>query len=79
MGVTGMVLAEEKSVEWHRFRPLFLDDATLAYPKQGGSSIGSAEAIIVPALVFLASVLAFELFIERRRGPGGLLVWFAWC
>lgn len=49
-------------------RPVYLGDATIAFPHRSSNSIEFWVALFIPALVLLISAAAVEFIIHRKQG-----------
>lgn len=70
LGIATGVLQKAAAVP----RPIFLGDATIAYPHRASNSIEFWVALVVPALVLLASAAVLE-FLAFKQQQGWRQAW----
>jgi hypothetical protein len=51
-------------------RPIYIGDATIAYPHFLKNSVPFWVAVVVPAVILLLSALVLEFLVLRRQGRG---------
>jgi hypothetical protein len=49
-------------------RPIYLGDATIAFPHRDNNSIAFWLAVVLPALILLFSAIAVEFVVFKRQG-----------
>lgn len=70
LGIATALLQKTAAVQ----RPIFLGDATIAYPHREDSSIPFWVALVVPALMLLASAAVLE-FLALKQQQGRRQAW----
>jgi hypothetical protein len=64
LGIATAVIQRVTAVQ----RPIYLGDATIAFPHRDSNSIAFWLAVVLPALILLFSAIAIEFVVFKRQG-----------